>query len=202
MSDKRASSIQSTGLLRFCALVGFLGALGLIGTILIAPLFVPDYNWIADTISDLGAGEHEIIVDIGLYTYAAALLCLSVGAAHMHPGGRGWSIGILTLLVLAALIIVVGARNEYGDNDNEGVVIHIYLVYGLGAGFAIAPFAMAQGPMRRVFYALGALWIITAPVFFFMPDGWDGLYERGLGLIALSWSSCLALMLWRAGDAR
>lgn len=190
---------QSPGLIAICAVAALLGALALTLSILIAPLFVPDYDWIADTISDLGAGEYEFIVDIGLYAYGTGLAFLAVGSAHTHPGGTGWSIGTLILVALAFIVIIIGARNEYGDGDSEGVVIHVYLVYALGLGFAVAPFAMAGGAgsgMAVWFRALGALWCLAAPVFFFLPTGMDGVYERGLGVIALAWTSCLAWLLW------
>lgn len=37
--------------------------------ILIAGFVVSDHNWLVDTISDLGAGKHEFIVDIGIYAF-------------------------------------------------------------------------------------------------------------------------------------
>jgi hypothetical membrane protein len=199
--SRDARTFQSAGLLRFCALCGWLGAAALFLAVVVAPHFVPHHDVIADTISDLGAGENEWIVDVGLYAFAGALMVLAVGAAHLHPGGdMGWTLGILTLLLLGLLVTVIGARNEYGDADTGGVVIHIYLVYLLGVCFAAAPFAMASqvGPrLALAFRALGALWILAAPVFFFLPDGVDGLYERALGVIALGWTSTLALFLWQ-----
>ena len=198
--SSRAETFQSPGLLRFCAIAGWTGALTLLLAVVVAPYFVPHHDSIADTISDLGAGKYEWIVDVGLYGYACGLACLAVGAAHMHPGGDvGWTAGLLILLVLALLVTVIGARNEYGDGDSDGVVVHIYLVYALGAGFAAAPFAMAsqaRGRLALAFRVLGGLWILAAPVFFFLPTGVDGIYERGLGILALGWSSCLALALW------
>lgn len=198
--SRRATTFQSAGLLRFCAIAGWAGAAALVLAVLVAPWFVPDYDWIADTISDLGAGDNEWIVDVGLYGYAGALMVLGVGAAHMHPGGFGWTAGLLTLMVLGLLVTVIGARNEYGDGDSDGVVIHIYLVYGLGLGYALAPFAMAsqvRGAMPWVFRGFGGAWILAAPVFFVLPTGVDGIFERVLGVIALGWTSCLALVAWR-----
>ncbi|WP_158234150.1 DUF998 domain-containing protein [Oceaniglobus indicus] len=194
-------TFQSGGLLRFCALAGWLGALALVLSVIVAPWFVPDYDWISDTISDLGAGRNEWIVDVGLYAYAGGLMVLAVGAAHMHPGGDvGWTAGLLALLVLGLLVTVIGARNEYGDGDSDGVVVHTKLVYGLGLGYTVATFGMASqagGRMTTVFRVFGALWVLCAPVFFFLPTGIDGLFERWLGVIALGWSSCVAIVLWR-----
>jgi len=66
-------------------------------------------------------------------------------AAHLHLGNWRWSVGIVGLALLGLIVFLIGARNEYGDNDNEGVVIHIYLVYALGILMAVVPALMAQG---------------------------------------------------------
>ncbi|NDV00371.1 DUF998 domain-containing protein [Pseudoroseicyclus sp. CLL3-39] len=167
-------------------------------SILIADFIVPDHDWLADTISDLAAGRYEFIVDIGLYAFSAALICIALLAAHVHMGGWGWSLGLIGFALLGLIVFLVGARNEYGDNDNEGVVIHIYLVYALGALFAATPLAMARGASRagkgwsRALIALGLLWIVSAPIFFIVPTSIDGIYERYLGVIALAMVITLA----------
>ncbi len=165
-----------------CAILGI--------SILIADLVVPDHDWIADTISDLGAGRYEFIVDIGIYAFAASLVCIALLAAHVYVGGWPWAMGIIGFAALGLIVFLVGARNEYGDSDNEGVVIHIYLVYALGLLFAALPWAMVQGARRigtthdRALIGLSLLWTVSAPVFFFLPDSIDGIFERYLGLIA------------------
>ena len=168
------------------------GCVIFIASILIADFVVPNHDWIADTISDLGAGRYEFIVDIGLYAFSASLISIALLAAHVHMGGWGWSVGVVGFALLGLLVFLVGARNEYGDHDNDGVIIHIYLVYGLGLLFLAVPLAMAKGAGRagdRYRYALiglALLWGVSAPVFFFLPDAIDGIYERYLGLIAMA----------------
>ncbi len=174
-------------------------------TILIADFIVPDHDWIADTISDLGAGKYEFIVDIGLYAFSASLISIALLAAHVHLGNWGWSFGIIGFAVLGLIVFLVGARNEYGDNDNEGVVIHIYLVYALGLLMALLPWAMAQGarrvgqPYGRLLVGLSILWTISAPFFFILPDSIDGIYERYLGLISIATVITLAWLFLRRG---
>ncbi|WP_224813477.1 DUF998 domain-containing protein [Hasllibacter sp. MH4015] len=182
-----------------------LGTIGLIGTligivgVIVAQMMVPGHDWIADTISDLGAGENEIIMDVALYAFAAGIFAVALCGAHAHLGGVGWSGGVAILALLAAAVVVIGARNEYGDGDSDGVVVHIYVVYALGVGFLAAPLLMAGGlgedseARRRWLIGLAILWGLSAPVFFFLPTSIDGLYERGLGLIACA---IIALLAW------
>ena len=99
------------------------------------------------------------------------------------------------------MVFLVGARNEYGDSDKDGAVIHVYLVYALGLAFAVIPWAMSAGAgairpvLRRVCRAVTVLWVPLAPIFFVMPDGYDGIYERVLGLITFAFVIAIALTL-------
>ncbi|MAM63206.1 MAG: hypothetical protein CMH11_17100 [Maritimibacter sp.] len=181
------------------------GCTALAAAILIADVAVPNHDWIADTISDLGAGRYEFIVDIGLYSYSIGILSAALLSAHVHLGGKRWSIGIFALLIFGLLVFLIGARNEYGDADSDGWVIHQYLVYGVGAAVLVIAFTMAKGLKRandRYAYAmrgLGALWMISAPVFFFLPTDIDGLYERALGVISGAILITLAIFFIRRG---
>jgi hypothetical membrane protein len=172
-------------------------------SILIADVVVPDHDWISDTISDLGAGRYEFIVDIGIYAFSASLIAVALLAAHVHLGGWRWSFGLIGFAVLGLIVFLVGARNEYGDQDRDGVVIHVYLVYALGLLLAVLPWAMAEGADRvssiqgPVLRGLSVLWTLSAPVFFFLPDSIDGIYERYLGLIAFAVTGIIASLFLR-----
>lgn len=196
-------------LLLLLAGLGFFGCASLVGGTIAAQIVVPGHDWIADTISDLGAGEWEIIMDVALYGFAAGLFAMALAASHVHLGGIGWSAGVVSLAILAALVVVVGARNEYGDGDSDGVVIHIYLVYGLGALFLATPLSMAAGfgrdhPWARLaLIGLANAWAVGAPLFLMAPTTIDGLAERILGLIACAILAVMAYVFWRRGlDAR
>ncbi len=174
--------------------------------ILIADVVVPDHDWIADTISDLGAGRYEFIVDIGIYAFSASLISIALLCAHVHMGGWGWSAGIVGIALMGLIVFLIGARNEYGDNDSEGVVIHIYLVYGLGLIMALVPWLMSSGASRagahyrKLLIGVSIIWTVSAPIFFFLPDGIDGIYERYLGVIAFVLVFILARLFIKRGQ--
>jgi hypothetical protein len=198
-----------TGFIKLCAILAMAGyALMILGNI-VGSIVVPGHDPVADTISDLGAGEYEIIQDVAFYAYAGGLLVLALGLAHVHQGGWRWTLGIFAIVVLAGLTVVIGARNEYGDGDNEGVVIHIYLVYGLSLMLLAAPLLLWQGLKNwsdlqaKCAVGFAILWLITSPVFFFMPTAYDGAWERGLGLLATAWLAVVTAGLWsHSGDNR
>ena len=179
-------------------------------TMLVADVVVPDHDWVADTISDLAAGRFELLLDSGMYLLAFGTVALAVAAGHVHLGGRGWSAGVWLLMALGLLIFWIGARDEYGDGDSEGVTIHLWLVGGLYAAMAVAPWAMSAGAgrvagwLRTALRGVTVAWVPLAPLFFVMPDGVDGAYERLLGLILFAFLGLLAatfLLRVRQGGA-
>lgn len=192
----------------FLIVLGWIGVFGCLifaGAVVTADLIVPGEGWMADTISDLGAGELEYIVDIGLYAFSAGLIACALGTAHIHLDGAPWSWATTGLAALGLIVFLVGARNEYGDGDAEGVVIHIYLVYALGALFFAVPMAMSWGAGHvgrgylRAFRFLSVAWLLAAPLFFFVPTAIDGAYERGLMLIAIAFVISLSALLISEG---
>ena len=195
-------------LLLSLSLLAVFGCITLAASILIADFVVPDHDWIADTISDLGAGRYEFIVDIGLYAFSAALIGLAVLSAHVHLGAWDWSVGIIALIIFGLLVFLIGARNEYGDNDSDGWVIHIYLVYALGITMTVACFALARGAARAspryrtILIATGIIWVVSAPVFFFLPTDIDGIYERYLGAVSFVLILTLAHLYYQRSKQR
>lgn len=178
-----------------------LGAIGLVGGNIVGSIVVPNHNFAADTVSDLAAGRYEIIQDVSLYGFASSLFALGLASAHVHNGISRWSLMTFCLVLLALCVVIIGARNEYGDGDNDGIVIHIYVVYALGILFTAVFALMAleggwiAGYLSTVSWVCLALWAVAAPIFFIMPTEWDGLWERGLGIIAVIWSIVYAIAL-------
>jgi len=205
--DVNMGEREQPHLLVILAVLGVLGCVSFVAGTIIAAFFVPDYNWVADTISDLGAGVNQRIMDWTLYGFAAGIMAVALAAAHAHLGKRAWSVGVLSLAIIAGLVIVIAARDEYGDGDTGGVVIHIYLVYALGLLFLIAAFAMGwaigdRHPHARIaLYVFGALWAISAPIFLMSPDSIDGLIERILGLWACAILVTLCVVFLYRGRA-
>lgn len=171
----------------------------------VASAIVPDHNWVSETISDLAAGPLEIVTDVALYGFAAALVSTAMAASHAHLGRVFWSIGTVSLGTLAAIVTFIAAHDEYGDGDHVGITIHVELVYALGILFFVAMLGMAGGAgrhdpkLRQTLVVLGVAWGVLAPVFFVLPTSIEGLYERGLGLIASTFVVCLSWMFLRRG---
>ena len=200
MPDNDHQSL-ATGFMQILVWLTVLGAVGLVGGNIVGSIVVPGHDFVADTVSDLAAGRYEIIQDVSLYGFATSLFALALAAAHVHNGTTSWSILTFTLAFLAVCVVIIGARNEYGDGDSAGIVIHIYIVYALGLLFSVV-FAIAGLRGGRiadfivpVSWVCFVLWITGAPIFFFLPTEWDGLWERGLGVVSVVWAITFALGL-------
>ncbi|WP_375264016.1 DUF998 domain-containing protein [Palleronia sp.] len=197
---------QQPFLLIFLGGLGIVGAVSTIAAIAVASIIVPDHNWVSETISDLAAGPLEVITDVALYAFAAALVATAIAASHDHLGRIAWSIGVVSLGALAAVVAVIAAHDEYGDNDHVGITIHTELVYATGVLFLAAMLGMSRGagwhqPRLDGSWRCSERWGVLSPVFFFLPNSIDGLYERGLGLIASAFVISLSWTFLRCGAA-
>lgn len=140
-----------------------------------------------------------------MYGFAMALNACTIAAAHLHPGSRRWSAGVLCLAILAVLVVVIAARNEYGDKDVEGIIIHRYLVFALAGIFptAILLFRSDFGKFKRrysvITFVCAVGWVLCAPLFLLVPTGIDGLWERALASIMIVWVLLFAKIMVDAG---
>lgn len=193
-------------LLRTCGWIGLAGCLGVVLGNVAGILIYEQHDWIADTISALAAGRWGWIQDVGLVLFALALAACAVGLEAWgigRTGARRAAVAALAVLTLDVLLIAL--HNEYGDRDSGKFVIHSWLVYALGVLVAVAMLA-AAGPLgrcgqgwRRFSLGAGIVWVIAAPVFFVVPTGWDGLYERVVGLLFVAWVAAIAWLLLQRG---
>ena len=164
---------------------------------------VEGYSPVAQTISELAAGPHHTIQDTGIVLFALGILALAVALTlRGRSGPRAWLVRV-GFFLLAADVVLIALWNEYGDGQPGGLEIHRWLVLGLYVlvglllwfGSAVRP--AADSRLSRVAKPLAVAWAVLAPLFYVVPDGVDGLYERGLALFLVGSVALAALRLWR-----
>ena len=194
-------------LLIACGLMGVLGNLAPLLTLVIGNLMVPEQGFFADTISALGDGELHYIMDTGFYLNAGGLLALSIGAAHYHLGRWDWSLGIFALAFLALTVTLIGIWDEFhtaADNP-PGLSVHTKLTFALGPLFLVGPLLMIRGARRvwsgygPLFIASALLWAVLATIFKLAPNDIDGLFEKLAVAATLLWVLPLSILMVRAG---
>lgn len=202
----RTATPRDATLFRRCGWVGLIGCAGVSLGNLLGILIYERHDWVADTISDLAAGRWGWIQDAGLVLFAFALAACGLGLHRWRLAPGRWRLTVIAALALLTVdVLLIALHNEYGDRDSGKFVIHSYLSYALGALVAVAmlaatrPLAAAGRNWRTFSLACGVVWVLAAPVLFLVPTGWDGLYERALGLLLVAWVAGLSWLLIQRG---
>lgn len=173
---------------------------------------VPGYDPIRETISELAAGAGERFEDPGLYALAAALLLILVRFVRAGSLSRSAYAGLGFLLLMAAVVAAIAGWDAYDapggamEKGSFALAAHKKMVWILGGAFFGAATFLA-GEMgqtggekwRRASLVVAFLWLLTAPVFFFVPTSVDGLYERLLAVLVIVWIWLAALSARRSG---
>lgn len=193
------------------ALCGYLGLAGVAMALItdLVGLRVSDRDSLMDeTISELAAGRHAWIQDLGFYCFALGLAAVAWALYRRGPESLRFQLGSGLLVAVAVCITVMGAHGEYGDGEPGGFVVHKYLLYAMGPLFGAATILLAPG-LRSLFekqglarwsIGLGVLWLVSGPAVFFVPESWIGLYERGVALISLIWLGGVSILLIRGPE--
>ncbi len=159
---------------------------------------------VRDTISDLAAGNYDMLADAGIYAFVAGVLATTAGLLRWRIDRLDWKIGCWLLVVLAVVIFLIAAYEAYSTGD--GPVIHKYLVYTLGIAFPLTVLLTAgqfyeiDKRLGIALYMLGGLFTAMGPGLFLVPTSWDGLYERFLAFLMLAWFTAMGVMIWRDPD--
>jgi hypothetical protein len=191
-----------------CGVIGAFGSFLVVITDIIGAIVVDGYNPISQTISSLAITEKAWIQDVGLNCFAASFAACAIGLYYLRLEGWKWKSGTFMLMLLAVDILVISEYDRYADQDSFGATVHLFCVIVLGILFTLAPIALATG-FRRISYHLyryslgtAVAWAITSPIFFFIPNSWDGAYERFIALIMVAWISMISRVLFRYGTGQ
>jgi len=190
---------------RVVAIIGLIACFVFVAGDIVGGIVVNDYDPIAETISDLAAGQRSWILDTAISIFASSLLLSAVMLYRwqLDENELRWNIGCVVFLLLGLDILLIANHDAYGDAVPTGVEIHIYLVYFLGFAFALVAWLFANGFGKiskfwsRLSKGIGLVWLILAPIFFVVPTAWNGAYERFLGIIFLTWVASIYVFVLR-----
>lgn len=189
-----------------CGVIGLIGSFAAVIANLVGIIVVEQHNPISETISKLAIGEYAWIQDLGLDFYAAGVVACAVGLYAWNLSKIHWKVGTLCLVSLGVIVILIAEHNQYaGQPENNGQAIHMQLVYAFGILFALSTLLLAFGLRRvgqnwyRFSIGMAIMWVLLAPIFFYIPTTWDGAYERLLGLLVFSWTVAMSWLLVQRG---
>jgi len=186
---------------RVAGWIGLAGCAVALATDAATALLVEDYDYVADTISDLAEGPWAWLQDAGLCAFALGLAANAVSFWRQQRGDRRGMTGASLLLLAAGTIVAIALYDAYGPR--EGWTVHYVLVVSyavlhfaasllLGSALQdLAPWA-AKASVANAF-----LFLLAAVPFYWLPDHWDGIYERGLAALVLGWLTTLSIVRLR-----
>ncbi|MGB3612264.1 MAG: DUF998 domain-containing protein [Elainellaceae cyanobacterium] len=190
-----------------CGVIGLLGSFSSVATNLAGIIIVERHNPISETISKLAIGEYAWLQDIGLDALALGLVAIAIALIRWNLGGFQWKAGATLTILLALDIVLIAEHNQYAGREGIGANIHIYCVSALGLLFALMTWFLGDGLRKvgqnwqRFSRAISLIWTTLAPIFFVVPDSWDGAYERFVALIMLTWITAISWLLIKHGLA-
>lgn len=175
----------------------FVAFLTSIACLVIAPLALPDgYSVVEHTISEAAAQATE-----GAWLARSGFLLFGLGAFCLSIVKRDWPRSVRYLHGLFGVAMIATAvyshRPILGDIDYDRVEDMLHSVAATGMGFAFAAGVLVAGwrriPRWRVFDVVALLAAIVIPIAMATTDGADGLWHRGVFLIAYVWFAIEAM---------
>lgn len=156
-------------------------------------LLVGNYSPMRETISALAVGAGSWLLDLGLWVFAFGCLALGYGMFRWYFRDRAWRVAAVAVMLLCPVIGTIALFNEYAGQRNAGANVHLIAVFALG--FLVAAAAFLTVPALKLFdtrlarrsLIFAFAWVILAPLFFVVPNAWNGGYERFLALMLLGW---------------
>lgn len=202
------SSLSGQTFFKICGIVGIAGSLIAVITDFIGIVVVDSYNPIRQTISNLAIGDYGWIQDIGLNLYGIGLMVCAIALWRWSLGDWRWRLGSVLVFLLGIDILVISEHDQYASlPDPSGTPVHLYAVYVLGVLFPVICLLFSFGlrkisrSWRYFSWAVAGVWVVFAPPFFKVPTGLDGLYERFVSVILLSWTIAISWLIYRHGSA-
>jgi hypothetical protein len=186
---------------KICGALGIFGCFAVVAGDIIGIALHEKHDPISDTISMLAIGKYGWIQDLGLDILALGYLSLAIGLYTWKQKGAKWMISLVILVLISADLILIAEHNQYAGRP--GYTIHRKLVYILAGLFlmltGLVGFELKNlKPFLKKFCLwIAFLWLISAPLFPFIPESWDGAYERLVCTLLVIWPGVVAFYLFK-----
>jgi hypothetical membrane protein len=190
------------------SLAGIIGPAVLAATTLMMHAFQENYDWLHQTISQLGQGPHGWIENTGFITFGV-LMVIFVEALYSGFRRRRSLVAVMAIWILVGLgFITIGIfRVDVAGSSTLHGLIHSLTTRALAVLFPIACFLLIpsfEGDPHwhnMVWYTIftGAFALLldslSFPLSRVLLKSWTGLYERVVLLNALTWLEVVAIRL-------
>ncbi len=186
---------------KICGALGIFGCVAVIVADIIGIALHEKHNPISDTISMLAIGKYAWIQDYGLDIFALGFLALAVGLYTWKRTGIKWNICLILLVFISIDLVLIAEHNQYAGRP--GYTIHRKLVYILAGLFLLLSSLISFDlkPLKKFLKSfslwIAFLWLISAPLLPFIPDTWNGAYERVISMLLVIWLFVISYHLFK-----
>ena len=186
---------------KICGALGILGCVGVIAGDIIGIIVHEKHDPISDTISMLAIGKYGWIQDWGLDFLAVGFLALAIGLYCWKQNGVKWIASLIVLVLISGNLILIAEHNQYAGRSGNS--IHRELVYIFAALFLILNYLIVSDlknlkhVLKKFSLWTGTLWLMFAPLLPFIPDAWEGAYERLVSSLIVIWLSVVSYQVFK-----
>lgn len=201
------------GLIQKLGLLGVVSLLSYTAAVVFAPLAYPDYNWMAQAVSDLSASNapSQTLWNqlSSLYGVCGMISIMMVCVFIQGKLNKTLRVGIYLFAIMNWVSSVGYAMFPLSDSGNAGTfqdIMHIYVVTVLVVMLSIASLVVIMiGGYRDKKYRSLAIWATAALLLMFMgaigtnavPKEFFGIPERFSVFAATGFNAVLGIYLFR-----
>jgi hypothetical protein len=189
---------------KICGSLGILASFAVVASDIIGIAVHEKHDPISDTISMLAIGKYGWIQDLGLDIFALGFVALAAGLYAWKRDGIKWLVSLVLLVFLGVDLVLIAEHNQYAGRP--GYNIHRELVYILAGLFLVVTFLIGydlqylKTYLKKFSHRIAFLWLILAPLLPWVPDSWDGAYERLVTSLLVVWLSTVSYRLFKLRD--
>lgn len=199
-------------LINWLGLLGVISLLSYTAAVLFSPLAYPDYNWMAQAVSDLSA---ETAPSRGLWNQLTALyapcgiVCCTVCCCEVkNCCNRAFRMGIYLFAIMnwvSAIGYTMFPLSDVGTPDGFQNIMHLVVTSGVVILSIISLLMIMIGGYRNKQYHSLAMWATVALLFMFagaigtniVPSKYFGIPERFSVFAATGFNAILGVYLFR-----
>ncbi|MHA7056193.1 DUF998 domain-containing protein [Aquimarina sp. M1] len=173
------------------SIIGGLGCFAVLISDIIGVIVVEKHNPLRNTISQLAHGKYAYIQDIGLSLFGIGVIATSVALFIFDHTKVKLKVGSLFLILMAIGVISLAELNNL--IGEPGTIIHLVAVgfiaicYFVSMILWISKFRQVSQKWYQGHVIVGTSIIILLAMFKFVPEAYEGAYERLLAIILVGW---------------
>lgn len=178
-------------IIKLGGIASILGSISVLVADIAGIMIYEDHNPIKQTISQLAQGKYAYIQDIGLTLFGFGIILASISLYVWKSSSLKWVVGTIFLIIMGINTIVLAEFNQFAGTP--GTTIHIIIAVLIAIIFFVCTlllgykFKEINKNWHYISLSIGIAFFIACSVFSLIPEKFEGIYERGIGVLLILW---------------